>query len=478
MKKEDIKKVVLAYSGGLDTSIIIPWLKENYNNCEVVAVSGDVGQGTELDGLEEKAKKTGASKLYILDLKKDFVENYIFPTLKFGAKYEDYLLGTSFARPCIAKALADIAIKEGADAICHGCTGKGNDQVRFELTLKALCPDMAIIAPWREWDIKSRDEEIDYAEAHHIPLKINRETNYSKDKNLWHLSHEGLDLENPANEPQYNKPGFLELGVSPEQAPDTPTYITLHFEKGIPTAVDGKEMGAVELVEYLNKVGGENGIGLLDIVENRLVGIVTIDDAISILQDEASEDIAKMNAIGPSDKPYFKQSMWDLYKSRAPWLLFLMISATFSSMVIRGYEDALAAVTVLTAYIPMLTDAGGNAGSQSTSTIIRGMAVGDIALSDFPKVLRVALLCGGTLAVCNFVKLLVFDRIAAPVALVVCLTLICTILLSQIIGGILPVAAEKLHVDPAVMASPLITTIVDTTTLLIYFNIAKMLLHL
>ena len=216
--------------------------------------------------------------------------------------------------------------------------------------------------------------------------------------------------------------------------------------------------------------------------ENRLVGIVTIDDAISILQDEASEDIAKMNAIGPSDKPYFKQSMWDLYKSRAPWLLFLMISATFSSLVIRGYEDALAAVTVLTAYIPMLTDAGGNAGSQSTSTIIRGMAVGDIKPHDLPRILwresRVALLCGGTLAVCNFAKMLLFDRIAAPVALVVCLTLICTLLLSQIIGGILPVAAEKLHVDPAVMASPLITTIVDTTTLLVYFNIAKALLHL
>ena len=216
--------------------------------------------------------------------------------------------------------------------------------------------------------------------------------------------------------------------------------------------------------------------------ENRLVGIVTIDDAISILQDEASEDIAKMNAIGPSDKPYFKQSMWDLYKSRAPWLLFLMISATFSSLVIRGYEDALAAVTVLTAYIPMLTDAGGNAGSQSTSTIIRGMAVGDIKPGDLPRILwresRVALLCGGTLAVCNFAKMLLFDRIAAPVALVVCLTLICTILLSQLIGGILPVAAEKLHVDPAVMASPLITTIVDTTTLLVYFNIAKALLHL
>ena len=271
--KKDIKKVVLAYSGGLDTSIIIPWLKENYNNCEVVAVSGDVGQGTELDGLEEKAIKTGASKLYVLDLKKDYVENYIWPCLKADAKYEDYLLGTSHARPCIAAALAEIAKKENADAICHGCTGKGNDQVRFELTLKALAPDMAIIAPWREWSIKSRDEEIDYAEAHNIPLKINRETNYSKDKNLWHLSHEGLDLENPANEPQYNKPGFLELGVSPEQAPDVPTYVTIHFEKGIPTAVDGKEMGAVELVEYLNKLGGANGIGLLDIVENRLVGM-------------------------------------------------------------------------------------------------------------------------------------------------------------------------------------------------------------
>ena len=273
MKKEDIKKVVLAYSGGLDTSIIIPWLKENYNNCEVVAVSGDVGQGTELDGLEEKALKTGASKLYVLDLKKDYVENYIWPCLKADAKYEEYLLGTSHARPCIAKALAEIAKKENADAICHGCTCKGNDQVRFELALKALAPEMAIIAPWREWDIKSRDEEIHYAEAHNIPLRINRETNYSKDKNLWHLSHEGLDLEKPSLEPQYNKPGFLELGVSPEQAPDTPSYVTIHFEKGIPTAVDGKEMDGVALIEYLNKIGGENGIGQLDIVENRLVGM-------------------------------------------------------------------------------------------------------------------------------------------------------------------------------------------------------------
>ena len=272
-QKKDIKKVVLAYSGGLDTSIIIPWLKENYNNCEVIAVSGDVGQGTELDGLEEKAKKTGASKLYILDLKKDYVENYIWPCLKADAKYEDYLLGTSHARPCIAKALAEIAHKEGADAICHGCTGKGNDQVRFELTLKAFAPDMAIIAPWREWNIESRDEESDYAEAHNIPLRSSRETNYSKDKNLWHLSHEGLDLESPANEPQYNKEGFLELGVSPEQAPDVPTYVTIHFEKGVPTQLDGKELDGVAMVEALNKVGGANGIGLLDIVENRLVGM-------------------------------------------------------------------------------------------------------------------------------------------------------------------------------------------------------------
>ena len=271
---KEIKKVVLAYSGGLDTSIIIPWLKENYNNCEVIAVSADVGQGTELDGLEEKAKKTGASKLYVLDLKKEFVEDYIYPTMQAGAVYEgDYLLGTSFARPLIAQKIVEIAKKEGADAICHGCTGKGNDQVRFELSIKAFAPDMAIIAPWRIWDIKSRDEEIDYAEAHDIPLKINRETNYSKDKNLWHLSHEGLDLEDPANEPQYNKPGFLELGVSPEMAPDKPTYVTISFEKGVPTAIDGKKLGAVETIGYLNKLGGENGIGLADLVENRLVGM-------------------------------------------------------------------------------------------------------------------------------------------------------------------------------------------------------------
>ena len=271
---KQIKKVVLAYSGGLDTSIIIPWLKENYDGCEVIAVSGDVGQGTELDGLEEKAKKTGASKLYVLDLKKDFVENYIFPTMQAGAVYEDkYLLGTSFARPVIAKAIVDIAKKEGADAICHGCTGKGNDQVRFELTIKAFAPEMTIIAPWRIWNIKSREEEIEYAEAHNIPLKINRETNYSKDKNLWHLSHEGLDLEDPANEPQYEKEGFLELGVSPLQAPDKPTYITLHFEKGIPTALNGEAIDSVSLIEALNKIGGENGVGLADLVENRLVGM-------------------------------------------------------------------------------------------------------------------------------------------------------------------------------------------------------------
>lgn len=272
MKK--IKKVVLAYSGGLDTSIIIPWLKENYDNCEVIAVSGDVGQGTELEGLEEKAIKTGASKLYIEDLKKEFVEDYVFPTLKAGAVYEkDYLLGTSFARPIIAKRVVEIALAEGADAICHGCTGKGNDQVRFELTIKAFAPGMTIIAPWRTWDIKSREEEIDYAEARNIPLKINRETNYSKDKNLWHLSHEGLDLEDPANEPQYSKPGFLEMCVSPEQAPDTPTYVTVSFEKGVPVAVDGEKLGAVELVCKLNEIGGKNAIGLVDLVENRLVGM-------------------------------------------------------------------------------------------------------------------------------------------------------------------------------------------------------------
>lgn len=273
MDKKNIKKVVLAYSGGLDTSIIIPWLKENYNNCEVIAVSGDVGQGTELDGLEEKALKTGASKLYVLDLKEEYVADYIFPCLKAGADYEKYLLGTSHARPCIAKGLAEVAKKEGADAICHGCTGKGNDQVRFELTLKAFAPEMEIIAPWREWDIVSREQEIEYAEAHNIPLKINRETNYSKDKNVWHLSHEGLDLEDPANEPQYNKDGFLEMGVSPEQAPDKPTYITIHFEQGVPTAINGEDMSPLTIVETLNKLGGENGIGLLDIVENRLVGM-------------------------------------------------------------------------------------------------------------------------------------------------------------------------------------------------------------
>lgn len=271
---KEIKKVVLAYSGGLDTSIIIPWLKENYNGCEVIAVSGDVGQGTELDGLEEKAKKTGASKLYVLDLKEEFVQDYVYPTLKAGAVYENkYLLGTSFARPIIAKGIVEIAKKEGADAICHGCTGKGNDQVRFELAIKAYAPDMTVIAPWRIWDIKSREEEIEYAEAHNIPLKISRETNYSKDKNLWHLSHEGLDLEDPSNEPQYNKPGFLELGVSPEQAPDEPTYITLHFEKGVPTALNGEALSGTKMVEKLNELGGKNGIGLADIIENRLVGM-------------------------------------------------------------------------------------------------------------------------------------------------------------------------------------------------------------
>ena len=273
MKDTSIKKVVLAYSGGLDTSIIIPWLKENYNNPEIIAVSGNVGQADELDGLEEKAIKTGASKLYIEDLTDEFVEEMIIPSVQAGAKYEEYLMGTALARPIIGKRLAEIAIAEGADAICHGCTGKGNDQVRFELAIKAFAPGMKIIAPWREWDIKSREEEIDYAEAHNVPLKISRETNYSKDKNMWHLSHEGLDLEDAGNEPLYDKPGFLEMSVSPMQAPDTPTYLTLDFEAGKPVALNGEKMSAKEIILKLNELGGANGIGLLDIVENRLVGM-------------------------------------------------------------------------------------------------------------------------------------------------------------------------------------------------------------
>ena len=273
MNKKEIKKVVLAYSGGLDTSIIIPWLKENYNNPEIIAVSGNVGQASELEGLEEKALKTGASKLIVADLTDEMVEEVIIPSVKMGAKYETYMLGTAFARPVIGKKLAEIALEEGADAICHGCTGKGNDQVRFELAIKRWAPGMKIIAPWREWDIKSRDEEIDYAEAHNVPLKISRETNYSKDKNLWHLSHEGLDLEDPANEPQYEKEGFLEMGVSPLQAPDEPTYITLGFEAGAPVSFNGEKMKASKIIEKLNEVGGANGIGIIDIVENRLIGM-------------------------------------------------------------------------------------------------------------------------------------------------------------------------------------------------------------
>lgn len=268
---QKVKKAVLAYSGGLDTSIIISWLKENYG-CEVVAVAADVGQGDELDGLEEKAKKTGAVSCYIEDLRKEFVEDFIFPTMQAGAIYEgQYLLGTSFARPVIAKRIVEIAIKEGADAIVHGCTGKGNDQVRFELAIKTFAPKMKIIAPWREWDIKSREDAIEYAEARNIPLKITRETNYSKDKNIWHLSHEGLDLEDPANEPNYDK--ILELGVSPEKAPDKPQYVTIDFKQGVPVALDGKAMDSVSLLETLNKLGGANGIGIIDIVENRLVGM-------------------------------------------------------------------------------------------------------------------------------------------------------------------------------------------------------------
>lgn len=270
--EKKIKKAVLAYSGGLDTSVIIPWLKENYG-CEVIAVAADVGQGAEeLEGLEEKALKTGASKCYIADLKDEFVEEYIYPTIKAGAVYEgEYLLGTSFARPVIAKKLVEIAKQEGADAIAHGCTGKGNDQVRFELGIKAFAPEMEIIAPWRTWELKGREDEIAYAEKHNIPLSITKETNYSKDKNIWHLSHEGLDLEDPMNEPMYDK--ILELGVSPEKAPDDPTYVTIGFVEGVPTTLNGKKLGGVEMITELNKIGGANGIGIIDIVENRLVGM-------------------------------------------------------------------------------------------------------------------------------------------------------------------------------------------------------------
>ena len=272
-KHDNIKKIVLAYSGGLDTSIIIPWLKENYNNPEIIAVAGNVGQADELEGLEAKAIATGASKLIVADLVDEMVDEVIIPALKMDAKYETYLLGTAFARPVIGKKLAEIALAEGADAICHGATGKGNDQVRFELAIKRFAPDMKIIAPWREWDIKSRDEEIDFAEAHHVPLKISRETNYSKDKNLWHLSHEGLDLEDPGNEPQYEKPGFLELGVSPKTAPDKSEFVELEFEKGVPVALNGEKLKPTAIIAKLNEIGGRNGIGLYDVVENRLVGM-------------------------------------------------------------------------------------------------------------------------------------------------------------------------------------------------------------
>lgn len=265
------QKIVLAYSGGLDTSIIIPWLKENYD-CEVIAMAADVGQGEELEPLREKAVKTGASKIFIEDLKEEFVTDFIFPTLKAHAIYEGkYLLGTSFARPIIAKRLVEIALQEGASAVAHGATGKGNDQVRFELTVKALAPHLKIIAPWRIWDIKSREDAIDYATARNIPIPVSKKDNYSMDRNLWHLSHEGSDLENPWNEPQYEK--LLKLMVPPEKAPDKAAYTEIYFEKGIPKKVDGVEYSPVELIEVLNRKGGENGIGIMDMVENRLVGM-------------------------------------------------------------------------------------------------------------------------------------------------------------------------------------------------------------
>ena len=265
------EKVVLAYSGGLDTSIIIQWLIENYGY-EVIAVCGDVGQGKETDGLEERALASGASKIYIEDLRSEYVDDFIFPTLKAGAVYEGkYLLGTSHARPIIARRLVEIAEQEGAVAICHGATGKGNDQVRFELTIKALAPHLKIIAPWRIWDIKSREDAVDYAEAHGIEIPVTKKDLYSRDRNIWHISHEGMDLEDPANEPQLDS--LLKLSVSPEKAPDEPTYITIGFEKGVPVSLDGVKMGGLELVEKLNALGGANGVGIADIVEDRLVGM-------------------------------------------------------------------------------------------------------------------------------------------------------------------------------------------------------------
>lgn len=265
------EKVVLAYSGGLDTSIIIRWLIENYDY-DVIAVCGDVGQGKETDGLEERAKASGASKVYIEDLRDEYVEDYIIPTLKAGAVYEGkYLLGTSHARPIIARRLVEIAEKEGAVAICHGATGKGNDQVRFELTVKALAPHLKIIAPWRIWDIKSREDAVDYAEAHGIKIPVTKKDLYSRDRNIWHISHEGMDLEDPANEPQLDS--LLKLSVSPEKAPDKPTYVKIGFEKGVPVSIDGEKMDPRPLVEKLNALGGANGVGIADIVEDRLVGM-------------------------------------------------------------------------------------------------------------------------------------------------------------------------------------------------------------
>ncbi|MBO6192928.1 MAG: argininosuccinate synthase [Clostridiales bacterium] len=265
------EKFLLAYSGGLDTSIIIPWLLENYD-CEVIAMAGEVGIGVDEEFLKEKALKCGASKCYVEDISEEFITDYIYPTLKANAVYEGkYLLGTSFARPVIAKKMVEIARKEGCTTIVHGATGKGNDQVRFELTIKALAPEMKILAPWRVWDIKSRSEEVDYAEARGIPVPVTKENNYSKDENLWHLSHEGMDLEDPANEPDLDK--ILELMVSPEKAPDTPTYVTFKFENGIPVEVDGQKLSPVEMLKYCNKVAGANGVGIADLVENRLVGM-------------------------------------------------------------------------------------------------------------------------------------------------------------------------------------------------------------
>mgnify|MGYP000610906808 CR=1 FL=1 len=469
-------KVVLAYSGGLDTSVIIPWLKENYG-AEVIAVCVDLGQPEDYDAVEKKAIKSGASKAYIVDAKEDFVKDYVWPTVKAGAVYEGkYLLGTSFARPLIGKILVDIAKKEGADAIAHGATGKGNDQVRFELAIKALAPNMKIIAPWREWDLKSRTDCMEYAAKHDIPVVATKSHPYSMDQNVWHLSHEGGDLENPANAP---KDDVYLVTHTPEQAPDEAGYVTVSFKDGVPVAVDGQEGTPLQLLEKLNEIGAHYGVGVVDIVENRLVGIVTVDDAINVLQDEAEEDFEKMAAMSPTEESYFETSVFKHAKNRIVWLLILMLSSAITGTIITNYENAFAAVPLLVAFIPMLMDTGGNCGSQSSTLIIRGLATDELEVKDVFKILwkevRIAIIVGATLSVINGLRIFAQYK-NLQLACTVGLSITVTVILSKSIGCLLPLLAKKLKLDPAIMAAPLITTIVDILSVLVYFNIATVIM--